>query len=191
MSTLKAYCKIILYTFNVPSVMKSMAVLWWCMFLMNLMAAVIHSVLFNAPTHQAGQAGPVVFLWMLLWTYCHDVNWLTSFICKMFVNACTLSTYWFTNTFYKWCTLYLRIYCTVACEKHLNLSYLSKESQFVLFISSSFVQVEKRSFFLLQVESIVNIGLFLNFLFSLKSITGFFRRSDAITSKKAHCILGM
>ena len=56
---------------------------------MNLMAAVIHSVLFNAPTHQAGQAGPVVFLWMLLWTYRHDVNWfeidIFKFICKIIV----------------------------------------------------------------------------------------------------------
>jgi hypothetical protein len=46
------------------------------------------------------------------------------------------------------------------------------------------VQVEKRSFFLLCVESIANIGLFLNFLFSLKSIKGFFRRSEALTSNK-------
>ena len=191
MSTLKAYCKIFLYTFNVPSVMKSMAVLWWCMFLMNLMAAVIHSVLFNAPTHQAGQAGPVVFLWMLLWTYCHDVNWLTSFICKMFVNACTLSTYWFTNTFYKWCTLYLRIYCTVACEKHLNLSYLSKESQFVLFISSSFVQVEKRSFFLITSwEYCKHRSLSQLSLFSQK-YHRFLKEVRRYNLKKAHYILGM
>jgi hypothetical protein len=57
-------------------------------------------------------------------------------------------------------------------------------SKFVFFIPSSYIQVEKRSFFLLQVERIVNIGLFLNFLFSLKSITGFFRRSEALTSNK-------
>jgi hypothetical protein len=44
--------------------------------------------------------------------------------------------------------------------------------------------VEKRPYFLLQVESVVNIGLFLNFLFSLKSITGFFGRSEDLTSNK-------
>ena len=34
------------------------------------------------------------------------------------------------------------------------------------------------------ITRIENIGLFLNFIFSLKSITGFFRRSEAPTSNK-------
>jgi hypothetical protein len=98
--------------------------------------------------------------------------------------SCLLTGSQIQNAFYK----QSRVYCNVhhVLYTHATYTYYSsrEKSQFVFFISSSYIQVEKRSFFLLQVESIVNIGLFLNFLFSLKSITGFFRRSEALTSNK-------
>ena len=113
------------------------------------------------------RSGPVVFLWMLL-AVLMSTDW------RLSVKCVSMSE--FTNMFYKQRSTHIQHWHGGVNYKLVRKISISK---FVFFISSSYIQVEKRSFFLLQVESIVNIGLFLNFLFSLKSITGFFRRSEA------------
>ena len=125
-----------------------------------------------------------ILIWWL-W-FIQSCSTLQSYFCRCYSPSILMSTDWYLSVKCLSTRVRLvRVYGSQICFTNKRSTHREK-SQCVYFISSSYITGGERSFFLLQGESTYckHLVSFSTFSCLSKSITGFFRRPEDLTSNK-------